>query len=88
MLYLCSFVLKARHKAAKCIVSFFTVVESHPDNTLEDLRLDKPFPELTEHVRDYDLEHMDKKVAVWFALCSPGQVQTRHRGSVKMVLGR
>lgn len=54
---------------------FSTVVESHPDNTLEDLRLDKPFPELTEHVQDYDLEHMDKKVGVWFALCSPGQMQ-------------
>ena len=39
-----------------------TVIESHPDNALEDLRLDKPFPELREHFQSYDLEHMDKKV--------------------------
>lgn len=55
---------------------------------LEDLRLDKPFPELTEHVQDYDLDHMDKKVGVWFALCSPGQMQRQHRDAVKMALGR
>lgn len=40
----------------------FTVIESHPDNALEDLRLDKPFPELREHFQSYDLEHMEKKV--------------------------
>ncbi|PKU31504.1 nedd8-activating enzyme e1 regulatory subunit [Limosa lapponica baueri] len=28
---------------------------------LEDLRLDKPFPELKEHVQSYDLDHMEKK---------------------------
>lgn len=56
---------------------FFIVVESHPDNMLEDLRLDKPFPELTEHVQDYDLEHMDKKVGMWFAqgFCGNGSWQ-------------
>lgn len=40
----------------------FTVIESHPDNALEDLRLDKPFPELREHFQSYDLDHMEKKV--------------------------
>ncbi|XP_011843294.1 PREDICTED: NEDD8-activating enzyme E1 regulatory subunit [Mandrillus leucophaeus] len=39
----------------------FTVIESHPDNALEDLRLDKPFPELREHFQSYDLDHMEKK---------------------------
>uniref|UniRef100_A0A8C3HDE9 NEDD8-activating enzyme E1 regulatory subunit n=1 Tax=Chrysemys picta bellii TaxID=8478 RepID=A0A8C3HDE9_CHRPI len=37
------------------------VVESHPDNALEDLRLDNPFPELREHMQSYDLDHMEKK---------------------------
>uniref|UniRef100_A0A2K5S563 NEDD8-activating enzyme E1 regulatory subunit n=1 Tax=Cebus imitator TaxID=2715852 RepID=A0A2K5S563_CEBIM len=36
-------------------------IESHPDNALEDLRLDKPFPELREHFQSYDLDHMEKK---------------------------
>ncbi|ETE66509.1 NEDD8-activating enzyme E1 regulatory subunit, partial [Ophiophagus hannah] len=35
--------------------------ESHPDNALDDLRLDNPFPELREHIQSYDLEHMEKK---------------------------
>uniref|UniRef100_A0A803VBD1 NEDD8-activating enzyme E1 regulatory subunit n=1 Tax=Ficedula albicollis TaxID=59894 RepID=A0A803VBD1_FICAL len=48
----------------RVVIKEHTVVESHPDNMLEDLRLDKPFPELTEHVQDYDLEHMDKKVGL------------------------
>ncbi|XP_063294365.1 NEDD8-activating enzyme E1 regulatory subunit [Pelobates fuscus] len=38
-----------------------TIIESHPDNALEDLRLDQPFPELSEHLQLYDLGHMDKK---------------------------
>ncbi|XP_010583546.1 PREDICTED: NEDD8-activating enzyme E1 regulatory subunit [Haliaeetus leucocephalus] len=45
----------------RVIIKEHTVVESHPDNMLEDLRLDKPFPELREHVQSYDLDHMDKK---------------------------
>uniref|UniRef100_A0A8V0XWP7 NEDD8-activating enzyme E1 regulatory subunit n=1 Tax=Gallus gallus TaxID=9031 RepID=A0A8V0XWP7_CHICK len=45
----------------RIIIKEHPVVESHPDNTLEDLRLDKPFPELTEHIQSYDLDHMDKK---------------------------
>ena len=58
-----------------CVI-FFTVVESHPDNMLEDLRLDKPFPELREHIQSYDLDHMDKKVGMLFALCALRQMQT------------
>ncbi|KAA0723555.1 NEDD8-activating enzyme E1 regulatory subunit APP-BP1 [Triplophysa tibetana] len=38
-----------------------TVVESHPDNALEDLRLDKPFTELKNHIGSYDLDNMKKK---------------------------
>ncbi|XP_054054307.1 NEDD8-activating enzyme E1 regulatory subunit isoform X1 [Rissa tridactyla] len=45
----------------RVIIKEHTVVESHPDNMLEDLRLDKPFPELREHVQSYDLDHMDRK---------------------------
>ncbi|XP_059680697.1 NEDD8-activating enzyme E1 regulatory subunit isoform X2 [Gavia stellata] len=45
----------------RVIIKEHTVVESHPDNMLEDLRLDKPFPELREHIQSYDLDHMDKK---------------------------
>ncbi|KAM6981339.1 NEDD8-activating enzyme E1 regulatory subunit [Aplochiton taeniatus] len=38
-----------------------TVVESHPDNALEDLRLDQPFEELKTHIQAYDLDSMGKK---------------------------
>ncbi|XP_040926017.1 NEDD8-activating enzyme E1 regulatory subunit isoform X2 [Betta splendens] len=38
-----------------------TVIESHPDNALEDLRLDLPFDELNNHVQTYDLDSMEKK---------------------------
>ncbi|KAG8437603.1 hypothetical protein GDO86_008349, partial [Hymenochirus boettgeri] len=38
-----------------------TVIESHPDNALEDLRLDHPFPELRGHLHSCDLEHMERK---------------------------
>ncbi len=43
-------------------VSLTTVVESHPDNALEDLRLDQPFTELKHHIESYDLDSMEKKV--------------------------
>ncbi|XP_062442883.1 NEDD8-activating enzyme E1 regulatory subunit isoform X2 [Rhea pennata] len=45
----------------RIIIKEHPVVESHPDNALEDLRLDKQFPELREHIQSYDLDHMDKK---------------------------
>lgn len=38
------------------------VIESHPDNALEDLRLDQPFDELRNHLESYDLDSMEKKV--------------------------
>lgn len=39
-----------------------TVVESHPDNAHEDLRLDRPFPGLAAYCDSLDLETMSKKV--------------------------
>lgn len=43
----------------------FAVIESHPDNALEDLRLDQPFAEFKDHLKSYDLDRMDKKVCTW-----------------------
>ena len=37
------------------------VVESHPDNTHEDLRLDRPFPGLAKFADELDLDSMSKK---------------------------
>ena len=34
------------------------VIESKPDNTVEDLRLDNPWPELREFARSFDLSSM------------------------------
>ncbi|XP_074059097.1 NEDD8-activating enzyme E1 regulatory subunit [Macrotis lagotis] len=45
----------------RIIIKEHPVIESHPDSALEDLRLDKPFPELREHIQSYDLDHMEKK---------------------------
>ncbi|KAJ8303493.1 hypothetical protein KUTeg_019889 [Tegillarca granosa] len=38
-----------------------TVIESHPDSVLEDLRLDRPFTALVEYCDSLDLETMSKK---------------------------
>lgn len=38
-----------------------TVVEAHPDNSHEDLRLDKPFPDLVEYMNAMDLDKMNKQ---------------------------
>ena len=35
------------------------VIESHPDNVLNDLRLDNPFPALVDYIKDIDLNSMD-----------------------------
>lgn len=43
------------------------MIESHPDNALEDLRLDEPFAELKDHVKSYDLDNMGKKVCALFS---------------------
>ena len=38
-----------------------TVIETHPDNQLPDLRLDQPFPSLKKYVDSIDLEAMEYK---------------------------
>ncbi|KAG7263139.1 LOW QUALITY PROTEIN: hypothetical protein CRUP_038448 [Coryphaenoides rupestris] len=45
----------------RLVVQEHTVIESHPDNALEDLRLDQPFSALTDHIQSYQLDSMDKK---------------------------
>ncbi|KAM4614145.1 NEDD8-activating enzyme E1 regulatory subunit isoform 2-T2 [Discoglossus pictus] len=45
----------------RLIVKEHTVVESHPDNALEDLRLDQPFPELKQHLQLFDFNQMERK---------------------------
>ncbi|TNN80482.1 NEDD8-activating enzyme E1 regulatory subunit [Liparis tanakae] len=45
----------------RLVVQEHSVIESHPDNALEDLRLHQPFPELKNHIQSYDLDSMDKK---------------------------
>ncbi|XP_060109867.1 NEDD8-activating enzyme E1 regulatory subunit isoform X2 [Heteronotia binoei] len=45
----------------RIVIKEHQVVESHPDNALDDLRLDNPFPELREFLQAYDLDHMEKK---------------------------
>ncbi|CAK6973357.1 NEDD8-activating enzyme E1 regulatory subunit [Scomber scombrus] len=45
----------------RLLVQEHTVIESHPDNALEDLRLDQPFAEFKNHIQSYDLDSMDKK---------------------------
>lgn len=42
------------------------MIESHPDNALEDLRLDQPYAEFQNHIKSYDLDSMEKKVCVSF----------------------
>ncbi|KAM8947650.1 NEDD8-activating enzyme E1 regulatory subunit [Pelodytes ibericus] len=45
----------------RIIVKEHTVIESHPDNALEDLRLGQPFSELKEHLQLYNLDRMERK---------------------------
>uniref|UniRef100_A0A672H068 NEDD8-activating enzyme E1 regulatory subunit n=1 Tax=Salarias fasciatus TaxID=181472 RepID=A0A672H068_SALFA len=45
----------------RLVVEEHTVIESHPDNALEDLRLDQPFAEFKNHIESFDLDNMDKK---------------------------
>ncbi|XP_056268503.1 NEDD8-activating enzyme E1 regulatory subunit [Pseudoliparis swirei] len=45
----------------RLVVQEHSVIESHPDNALEDLRLHQPFAELKNHIQSYDLDSMDKK---------------------------
>ena len=43
-------------------ISEHDVIESHPDNVLEDLRLDRPFKTLVEFMDTQNLETMNKQV--------------------------
>uniref|UniRef100_A0A3Q2UUR0 NEDD8-activating enzyme E1 regulatory subunit n=1 Tax=Haplochromis burtoni TaxID=8153 RepID=A0A3Q2UUR0_HAPBU len=45
----------------RLVVQEHTVIESHPDNALEDLRLDQPYAEFQNHIKSYDLDSMEKK---------------------------
>ncbi|PNF39299.1 NEDD8-activating enzyme E1 regulatory subunit [Cryptotermes secundus] len=42
-------------------VAEHTVIETHPDNQIPDLRLDRPFPSLKKYVDSIDLEAMEYK---------------------------
>jgi hypothetical protein len=44
------------------VFDIFSVVESHPDNAHEDLRLDGPFDGLVKFIDSIDLSSMSKKV--------------------------
>lgn len=46
---------------ARVQVSEHTVIETHPDNEVPDLRLDKPFPRLKEYLDNIDLSNMELK---------------------------
>ncbi len=37
-----------------------SIIESHPDNVFEDLRLDQPFPQLKEFMDSQDFQAMNK----------------------------
>ncbi|KAK2143283.1 hypothetical protein LSH36_857g00105 [Paralvinella palmiformis] len=45
----------------RLVVREHTVIESHPDNVHEDLRLDRPFPALVEFCDSFNLDTMNKK---------------------------
>ena len=63
-----TFSLNSFTKRNLCIYLFIflAVVEAHPDNSHEDLRLDKPFPGLIEYMSNMDLDSMDKHVSILF----------------------
>eukprot|EP00794_Sanderia_malayensis_P017029 gene17029-18743_t len=43
----------------RLVVKEHTVVEAHPDNSHDDLRLDKPFPGLIQYMNAMDLDNMN-----------------------------
>ena len=43
----------------RIVVKEHVIIKAHPDNTLPDLRLDQPFPELVEYCNSMDLGVMD-----------------------------
>ena len=42
----------------RLVVQEHTIIESHPDNPLEDLRMDRPFPELTRFTECIELDKL------------------------------
>lgn len=56
------------------------VIESHPDNALEDLRLDQPFDDFKNHIKSYDLASMEKKV------CPCGRAHQRTPSSFHLII--
>lgn len=47
------------YRISQCVIS---VIESHPDNAHEDLRLDRPFPGLIQFCDSINMQEMSKKV--------------------------
>lgn len=45
----------------RLVIKEHTIIESHPDNVIDDLRLDRPFPALLKYVNSMDLDSMSKK---------------------------
>lgn len=45
----------------RLVIKEHRVVESHPDNAFEDLRLDRPFPGLVQFANTFDLDKMTKQ---------------------------
>ena len=43
----------------RLVLKEHAIVKAHPDNTLADLRLDQPFPELVDYFNSMDLDKMD-----------------------------
>ena len=49
------------------------MVESHPDNVIEDLRLDIPFPELVDHMKSISTSNREEAVKMpWLVLLYKG----------------
>jgi len=50
-----------------------TVVESHPDSIIDDLRLDIPFPELVDHMKSINLTVREEVVKTpWLVILYKG----------------
>lgn len=43
----------------RVVLKEHAIIQAHPDNTLEDLRLDRPFPELIDYFDNINLSEMD-----------------------------
>lgn len=50
-----------------------TVIESHPDNVIDDLRLDDPFPELVDHMNNISMTNREEVIKLpWLVLLYKG----------------